>query len=905
MPPSPGWRLERVVACSRVGTGIRICVSFRFAMGNLVGRSLAHFRIVEKLGEGGMGVVYKATDENLRRTVALKVLPDSLSNDEDRRRRFLREARSAAAVTHANIATVYDSGEADGHVFIAMELVEGETLRARLEKEMSIAEAVRIAKDIARGLARAHEKGIIHRDLKPENLMITRHGEVKILDFGLAKAHEEQPPTASALEKADTETNLTREGKLLGTPGYMSPEQARGQEVDARTDVFAFGVVLYEMVTGERPFVGETTQDVLTAVMRDTPTRASAVNPLASVEIDRVIERCLEKMRDARYANGQELSDAFHTVSPKPSVSELSAQKPPAPTVSLLTPAASTVAARGTRRRQWGFVGIAGLGIVGLALGYRARGTRLDPPGPVDAASVSVSATAPVPSVTTLANLPPLATKIPEAGTEYAAGMQALHDNSGALATAHFRRTVELDPSLAIAHLRLSMQLFWYDATLKREEFAKAAALRAQLSPRDQSLLEALEPVLQRARLDRAEAALRIERAIVRYPLDVEFLDWFGTLKFGEPKSALPLTERAIKLDPDDGVAWQNQGESLRNLGRNEEARASFEHCAGLTVDSTDCLVSLSYLDDSEGRCGAREIDARRQFDRDPSGAAQQLAAAMLALKRPEAAVLDVLEQGEARVPDPARRAILQMLHRVPLAIQAADFSRVEELSRQSLAAAPLTPATRTDFGLQFEAAYHVLRALQEMGREKEASKFANDFLARSENWSTNYDSDDLLLVFMRYAIGPGAASMEEFERRRAEWIEERAGTYPGEIWKLAYAGTALTPDDARDALAALPRFAPSVAGYEAYSGHVYLLAGRAGEAIPYLRRATAVCEASFQIVGTRASLWLGEALEATNDTRGACAAYKLVLDRWGHAKPRSVTADAARVRTKALACPQ
>src|SRR3984957_8852782 len=355
---------------------------------DLLGHSLAHFRIVEKIGEGGMGVVYRATDEKLRREVALKVLPESFAKDEDRRRRFLREARSAAAITHANIATVHDVGEADGHVFIAMELVEGETLRVRIERGLSIGDSVRIAKEIARGLARAHEKGIVHRDLKPENVMITRHDEVKILDFGLAKLREETAANLSELEQRETATEATRQGKVLGTPAYMSPEQARGKDVDCRTDVFALGVVLFERVTGERPFDGETTQDVLTAVMRDTPRRVSEVHPEAPLEIDRVVGRCLEKMREARYANGQELFEAIGAVLPEPRVSEASGARKGllAPTASLMTPGTSTAAPRAKAPWRWGLVALAGLVVAGLGLGYRARGTSAPA---VDAAPVA------------------------------------------------------------------------------------------------------------------------------------------------------------------------------------------------------------------------------------------------------------------------------------------------------------------------------------------------------------------------------------------------------------------------------------------------------------------------------------------------------------------------------------
>jgi len=366
-------------------------------MGNLVGRSLAHFHVEEELGGGGMGIVYRATDEKLRRHVALKVLRESFSKDEERRRRFLREARSAAAVTHANIATVYEVGETEGQIFIAIELVEGETLRARIDRGLSVAEGVRIAREIARGLARAHEKGIVHRDLKPENVMITRHGEVKILDFGLAKLREPAATSDSAVADAQTASNLTGEGRLLGTPAYMSPEQARGLAVDARTDVFSFGVVLYEMVSGCRPFVGQTTQDVLAAIMRDSPVRASEHNPRIPPEIERVIGRCLEKERDARYADGQEVLAALSSDPAEPgvSMSAIESKAMSAPTVSLVTPGPSTIRARGATRWRWGILMLAGMGAVGLAWGYWPRGAHTD----VAAASgvAPVSATGPTP----------------------------------------------------------------------------------------------------------------------------------------------------------------------------------------------------------------------------------------------------------------------------------------------------------------------------------------------------------------------------------------------------------------------------------------------------------------------------------------------------------------------------
>jgi serine/threonine-protein kinase len=237
----------------------------------LVGKTLGHYRIVGRLGAGGMGVVYRAEDEKLRRHVALKVLSDT-SDNEERRQRFLREARSAAAITHPNVAVVYQVDEADGRIYIAMELVKGENLRARLDRgRLDLTAAKDLAAQIARGLAAAHEEGIVHRDLKPENVMITPAGVVKLLDFGLAKVGVERPaPGKTEAALAKTETVVTSdEGRIMGTPEYMSPEQALGEPLDVRSDVFSFGIVLYEMVAGTRPFRGATTGAILVAIARD------------------------------------------------------------------------------------------------------------------------------------------------------------------------------------------------------------------------------------------------------------------------------------------------------------------------------------------------------------------------------------------------------------------------------------------------------------------------------------------------------------------------------------------------------------------------------------------------------------------------------------------------------------
>ncbi len=276
----------------------------------MIGKTLGHYSIVARLGEGGMGVVYKALDTRLNRPVALKVLPPELMADEERRLRFQREARAAASVNHPNIATIYDVGEADGTVFIAMEYVQGTTLASLIGgRPLQVPEAVRIALEVAEGLGRAHENHVIHRDLKPENIIVGADGHAKILDFGLAKLLEERDaatdPGASRLETISRQ--MTLGGKVMGTIAYMSPEQARGETVDARSDLFSFGVTLYEMVTGLVPFQGRTSLDTLTAITQKEAASPGALNPELPAVFEQIIAKCLRKDPRQRYQHTDEV----------------------------------------------------------------------------------------------------------------------------------------------------------------------------------------------------------------------------------------------------------------------------------------------------------------------------------------------------------------------------------------------------------------------------------------------------------------------------------------------------------------------------------------------------------------------------------------------------------------------
>ncbi|MRG94011.1 serine/threonine-protein kinase [Polyangium spumosum] len=879
-----------------------------------------------RLGEGGMGEVYRARDTRLGRSVALKVLRRDAQGASEtwtrQVRRMLREARIAAALSDPGIVAVFDVGEHEGAPFIAMELVQGKLLRDLVHVEAPIGERISLLSDVARVLSVAHKAGLVHRDVKPENVMIREDGAIKVLDFGIARRTDE-----IASDGQDDFATRTGDGSFVGTPAYMAPEQVKGEPVDARADQFAWGVTAYELLVGRLPFRSDRgPMSLIASILSEDPPPMDDVPP----EIEAVVLRALAKEPADRHASMDDITEALApfatpiTTFPRGKDAPGSATRPTRPAASASTRGTTTRRSAGRRAaatnhapeastrilsRSRRFVGLGALvtaAVAAVALLLARRAPTAPPP------VLARTHFKPAPMPITAVPLPRFANE--EARAAYREALQALRDGAWRLAYAAFERATRADPSLSAAYLRMAIIFQDADITVAREHYRRAVLGRVALDARDQALLDAHEPLLQRTPGDIPEVTRRLAVAAARFPGDAEILNLYSmfALHHQPPADVLALIDRCLVVDPLYGDCLQCKARVLlHRMGRIEEGLAALDRCIEATPAASDCFYDRGSTLLQTGRCVAAEEGAREWIAKNPKApvAHMQLAAALFARGAPDAAVRTAVENAAAMYRAESLEGDARK-HLILYALSTGDFEAAERLLRDLQRFVAGDPSA----GVHNWPANVLVQVLEEMGRDADAGREAQAIVARRGALLADELGGDSAMRFWRAMWAAGLLTREAYEAERAAWLSTvpKSDVTRVSAWVNAYGNTARTMEEAKVALAFLPpealakerSFAPHVGlALDRALGGIHWLAGEPAAALPHLVAATAACIGlTDSLRHMRSFLQLGLVREALGDHAGACEAFGRVLSRWGGARA-SRTAREAREHATALAC--
>lgn len=889
----------------------------RFSPGQTVGR----YVVEALLGEGGMGEVYRAQDSRLERRVALKVLRNQTEEDGEEWNhavmRMQREAKAVAALSHPNIVAIYDVDDHEGSPYIAMELVSGTPLRDLVNTNLTASRRMQIMLGVAQALEAAHQADIVHRDIKPDNILVRDDGTAKVLDFGIARR------TSQAIENNTKDVNpngktidpalvtMTAEGAIVGTPAYMSPEQLRGEPVDARADQFAWGVVAYELLAGRHPFHAEKGGvTLLASILGDTP------EPLTGVPagVAAVVMRALEKQPEDRWPSMHDVVlqwSAFISGEEFPRVTTGSQQ--PAVVVTNSGPERTNPSVLHRARR---------VATAAVVLGVMAAGViaifmpRKESSGTTTMTPTAISAQPP-PGPVAVTDLPIPASASLEARAAFREGLQAIRDARWAAAIAAFDRARKADPGMAEAHLRFALVQFPFDLPGSQEAFRKAFGLRMSLSERDQKLLHAVEPFVQRDPSDYVTASERIAALTALYPNDAEFAFWHAHtyVKKDTPQGwakAVELAKTCTELDPKHADCWQIQSWAAKSENRLDDAVAVLDRCIAASENAIDCLVDKILIDAHRGRCAIAVDSLRKVTVRDPATprTRRMLAEALFYSGESEAAVQLATEEA-ARVFEGAGQLFDVADVRVFKAIAFGDFEtarRETDIMASSLQA----PAPYRDVNLLFVR----LGLRKEMGDLQGAAKIADEFFAKSavRPLALAEDAIDPTITMNATKLAAGTMTKSAFEAARTAWLARRSSTNPKTRmlqWLGAYGTPAYSRELAEVALAEIDDFFPSSSDLapapanimNRARGKLLSMVGRPAEARAYLEGAANIClQVEPVLFYVQNVARLGIAREASGDKAGACKSYQWVLARWGGAK-QSVTTKEVAKRAKALGC--